>query len=192
MPNCFRPHHLGSFAVMLLFSAAVIAAHAQGQNQTKVAAHPLPWAYAVLEAPLPPNPTTDDGTLRHIPGSDQGFTMTQLRDNANPVDWFPGDHPPMPAIVAHRRSPTTTPWIGGCGLCHYPNGKGRPENASVTGLPLAYILEQLADFRNGARRTSDPGKANTAIMAGNAAGITEEETNAAAEYFASIKMTPWI
>ena len=29
-------------------------------------------------------------------------------------------------------------------------------------------------------------------MAGNAAGITDEEAKAAADYFASLKMTPWI
>jgi len=92
--------------------------------------------------------------------------MKQIRDTGNPVDWFPGDHPPMPSIVAHRRSPTANPWIGSCGLCHYPNGKGRPENAGVAGLPAGYILEQLADFKNGARRTADPGKRNTAVMSG--------------------------
>jgi cytochrome c553 len=118
--------------------------------------------------------------------------MKQIRDTGNPVDWFPGDHPAMPTIVAHRRSPTANPWIGSCGLCHYPNGKGRPENAGVAGLPAGYILEQLSDFKNGARKTADPGKRNTAVMAGNAAGITDEEAKAAAEYFASMKMTPWI
>jgi cytochrome c553 len=194
MANYFRPHALASFAVMALFSAAAIAAPApQGQDQNKNAApHPLAWAYAVPEAPLPPPPATDEAAVKQIPGSTQSFTMKQVRDTGNPVDWFPGDHPPMPSIVAHRRSPTANPWIGSCGLCHYPNGKGRPENAGVAGLPAGYILEQLADFKNGARRTADPGKRNTATMAGNAAGITEEEAVAAAEYFSSMKMTPWI
>ena len=194
MANCFRPHVLASFAVMALLSGVAIAAPSpQGQDQNKDAApHPLPWAYAVLETPLPPPPATDDGALKQIPGSSQSFTMKQIRDTGNPVDWFPTDHPPMPAIVAHRRSPGVNPWVGSCGLCHYPNGKGRPENAGVAGLPVGYILEQLADFKNGARKTADPGKKNTATMSGNAAAITEEEAIAAAEYFASIKMTPWI
>ena len=194
MANCFRPHVLASFAVMALFSAAAIAAPSpQGQDQNKDAApHPLAWAYAVPAAPLPPPPATDETAVKQIPGSTQSFTVKQIRDTGNPVDWFPGDHPPMPTIVAHRRSPGVNPWIGSCGLCHYPNGKGRPENAGVAGLPAGYILEQLADFKNGARRTADPGKRNTAVMAGNAAGITDEEARAAAEYFASMKMTPWI
>ena len=192
MANCFRPHFLASFAVMALFSASAMAAPPpQGQDQNKPA-HPLAWAYAVQEPAAPPPPPTDDAEVRQIPGSTQSFTMKQIRDTGNPVDWFPGDHPPMPAIVAHRRSPGVNPWIGSCGLCHYPNGKGRPENAGVAGLPEGYILEQLADFKNGARRTADPGKRNTATMAGNAAGITDEEAKAAAAYFASIKMTAWI
>jgi cytochrome c553 len=198
MANCFRPQVLASFAVMALLSAAAMAVPAHGQmqapmqNQTQgAAAHPLPWAYAVFD-PVPPAPIPDDPTLQHISGSDQGFTMKQLRDTGNPADWFPGDHPPMPTIVAHRRSPGMNPWIGSCGLCHYPNGRGRPENAGVAGLPVGYIMEQLADFKNGARKTADPGKKNTAVMTGNATGITDEEAMAAAQYFASIKMPQWI
>ena len=192
MVNRFRSHLVGSFAVMALLSAMAIAVQpARAQDQPKDAPRPLAWAYAVLDTPLPP-PPPDDGTPRHLPGSDQAFTLKQIRDTGNPVDWYPTDHPPMPTIVAHRRSPNANPWIGSCGLCHLPNGKGRPENAGVAGLPAGYILEQLADFKNGARKTADPGKKNTAVMAGNAAGITDEEARAAAEYFASMKMTPWI
>src|SRR5438270_5495033 len=165
MANSFRPHVLTSFAVIALASASVVAP-LQAQEQAKPAAsRPLAWAYAVPEAPIPPPPPPDATAVKQIPGSTQSFTVKQLRDTGNPVDWFPGDHPPMPSIVAHRRSPGVNPWIGSCGLCHYPNGKGRPENAGVAGLPAGYILEQLADFKNGARRTADPGKRNTAEMA---------------------------
>ena len=191
MANHFRPRVLASFAVVAVFSAMALTppARAQGQGDAQ---HPLPWAYAILETPLPPPPTADADQVKSIPGSTQSFTVKQLRDTGNPVDWFPGDHPQMPAIVAHRRSPGVNPWIGSCGLCHYPNGKGRPENAGVAGLPYGYIMEQLADFKNGARKTADPGKKNTATMSGNAAGITDEEAKAAALYFSSMKMTPWI
>jgi cytochrome c553 len=195
MENGFRPHLLATFALLALISAAAMVTpnlQAQGQGQPQAAPHPLAWAYAVLDNPLPPPPGMDDPTIHHVPGSDQGFTTKQIRDTGNPVDWFPGDHPPMPTIVAHRRSPGVNPWIGSCGLCHYPNGKGRPENAGVAGLPEGYILEQLADFKAGARVTADPGKKNTAVMAGNAGGITDEEAHAAAKYFSSMKYTPWI
>ena len=54
-----------------------------------------------------------------------------------------------------RRCPTwwrtgKRPDVRACSLCHYPNGKGRPENAGVSGLPVSYFMQTMADFRNGA------------------------------------------
>jgi cytochrome c553 len=53
-------------------------------------------------------------------------------------------------------------------------------------------VQQLIDFRSGARTTSDPRKANTAQMAGFASAMTDEEIRAAAKYFSSMPATPWI
>ena len=192
MANNFRLHNLATFAAMALISATACTAPARAQAPSDAPQRPLSWAYAVLDTPLPPPSMADADQVKTIPGSTQSFTLKQIRDTGNPVDWFPGDHPQVPTIVAHRRSPGMNPWVGSCGLCHYMNGKGRPENASVAGLPYGYILEQIADFKNGARKTADPGKKNTATMSGNAGGITDEEARAAALYFSSIKMTPWI
>jgi len=194
MANRYWRQFLGSCAVLALVCAATAALPAQAQDPiNRPKPLPLPWAYAVQDpAPPPAPPATDDGKLYHLPGTDQAFTLKQIRDTGNPIDWYPGDHPPMPTIVAHRRSPNMNPWIGSCGLCHLPNGKGRPENAPIAGLSEGYILEQLADFKAGARKTADPGKRNTAVMAGNAAGITDEEAKEAAKYFASMKYTPWV
>lgn len=111
--------------------------------------------------------------------------MTQIRDAA---DWFPGDHPQMPDVVAHGRKPDIRP----CALCHYPNGKGRSENAGVSGLPYAYFVQTMADFKNGMRKSTDPRKANTNWMIGFAKAMTDEEVKAAAEYFGAIEWTPWI
>jgi len=194
MANRFRPHLSGSLAVLAALCVTAFASrplHAQAPAPAQPAPHPLPWAYAVFD-PEPPGPPPDDTTPLHVPDSTQAFTMKQIRDTGNPVDWFPQDHPAMPTIVAHRRSPNLNPWIGSCGLCHLPNGKGRPENAGIAGLPAGYILEQLADFKAGARKTADAGKKNTSVMAGNAGGITDQEAKDAAAYFASIKYTPWI
>ena len=97
----------------------------------------------------------------------------------------------MPDIVAHGRQSANPP-IYACGLCHYPNGKGRPENANVTGLTYEYIVQQLTDFKSGARKTSDPRKGNTALMAGFARSMTDEDIKTVAKYFSSIPATPWI
>jgi cytochrome c553 len=67
-------------------------------------------------------------------------------------DWRPYRHPPMPEIVASGRRPE----VFACGYCHLPNGQGRPENASLAGLPVAHIIQQMADFRSGLRKSSDP------------------------------------
>ena len=106
-----------------------------------------------------------------------------------PADWYPGDHPSMPPIVAVGREAAG---VWACSLCHYPNGKGRPENASVVGLPKDYFIQQMYDFKNGLRVSAEPRKPNTPLMTGFAVAMTDEEIRAAAEYFSSMRWTPWI
>ncbi len=96
-----------------------------------------------------------------------------------------------PHDAGHRRQ-RQRPDVRACALCHYPNGKGRPENAGVSGLPVAYFAQQMVDFRNGDRKSAEPRKANTGIMIAIAKAMTDEEINASAEYFGSMKWTPWI
>ena len=112
----------------------------------------------------------------------------QISDGFGPADWFPGDHPAMPNIVAHGKQPD----VRACALCHYPNGKGRAENAGITGFPTAYFIQQMHDFRDGNRKSADSRKANTNAMIAIAKGMTEEEIKAAAEYFGAMQWTPWI
>ena len=126
-----------------------------------------------------------------LPGSKFSFTLAEITNRYGPADWFPEDHPTMPEVVAHGRE-TAAPAIWACGLCHYPNGKGRPENANLTGLSYEYFVRQLFDFRDGVRRTSDHRKGNTDLMAGFARAMTDEEIAAAAKYFTSVPATPWI
>lgn len=129
-----------------------------------------------------------DNSPKKLPGSTGEFTPAQIRDGFGPADWFPGDHPVMPEIVAKGRRPD----VMSCALCHLPNGKGRPENASVSGLPAAYFIQQMLDFKNGVRKSAESRKANTARMAAIAKAMTDEEIKASAEYFGSMKWTQWI
>jgi cytochrome c553 len=159
---------------------------------------PPPWAYgfpaAPAAAPAPPPPATPaaapapDTTPRTVPGSAGSFTLAQIRDGFGPADWFPGDHPAMPEIVAHGKRPD----VRACSLCHYPNGKGRPENAGVSGLPVSYFIQTMADFKADARKSADSRKANTNLMIAYAKAMTDEEVKAAAEYFGAMKWTSWI
>jgi cytochrome c553 len=172
----------------LLMVVATTSAQNQGGAQSQPAAAPQttpPWAYPVAPAA---QRAPDDGTQHRVPGSAAAFTVTQVRDAFNVADWHPGDHPSMPEIVKHGRQPD----VRGCGYCHMPNGQGRPENSALAGLPAAYIVQQMADFKNGLRKTSEAkmGPPNAMIAIGKAA--TEAEAQAAAEYFASFKFKPWI
>jgi cytochrome c553 len=158
------------------------------------AADALPgWAYglppgATSAPPAAPAAPATDTSQKHLPGSSLGFTLAQIRDSFGPADWFPGDHPAMPDVVAHGKKPD----VRACALCHYPNGKGRPENAPVTGYAPSYFIQQMLDFRNGDRKSADPKKANTNAMIVFAKAMTDEEIKAAADYFGAMKWTPWI
>jgi cytochrome c553 len=164
---------------------------------------PAPWAYG-FDTPAPPpgaqpaggggrgrggTPPPPDLTQYTVPGSEVKMTRGQIANGFNVGDWFPNDHAKMPYVVQYGKAPD----VRACGLCHLINGKGRPENASVSGLPVAYFLQQLQDFRNDLRKTSDSRKANTGIMATIAKGMSDAEMKDAAEYFSKIPWnTQWI
>jgi cytochrome c553 len=172
------------------FALVVLAVAALGVTRTlRAAGEPPAWAYAI---PLPPPAGAPaapaDTSMKQLPGSTLSFTRQQISDGFGPADWFPGDHPAMPDIVAHGKRPDAR----ACGLCHYPNGKGRQENAGVSGLPVSYFIQQMNDFRDGLRKSAEPRKANTNAMIAIAKAMTPEEIKASAEYFGAMKWTPWI
>jgi cytochrome c553 len=185
-----------TIALLLAIAAGVLAAQQNNRGSNSV---PPPWAYgfatppgapaAPAAAPAPPAaPAAPDPTQHKIAGSNLSFTAAQIRGQC-PADWFPGDHPQMPQIVSCGRQDAM---IVACALCHYPNGKGRPENAGVSGLPESYFIQTMMDFKNGLRASADSRKANTGRMAGFAKAMTDDEIRASAKYFASMKWTPWI
>jgi cytochrome c553 len=146
------------------------------------------WAFAANPpAPKPAAPPADDGTPKHVAGSTVALTLTQVRDAFNIPDWHPDNHPAAPDVVLHGRKPA----VIACGYCHLPNGLGRPENAGLAGLPAAYIAQQIADFRSGARVSSDP-KLPHILMDTVAKAATDEEVKAAADYFSRLEPKPWI
>lgn len=145
------------------------------------AEEPPAWAYPVN----PPNfkPRPDDGVLRRVPGSDAAYSVTQLQDRFIAPVWHPEDHPPMPPIVATGRKPN----VFACGFCHRADGPGGPENSSLAGLPAAYIVQQMADYKSGARKTSVPKRGPVALMISLSKDITDNEVEAAAAYFSALK-----
>jgi cytochrome c553 len=158
----------------LLALASLVGTPAQSQDS------PPAWAYPVN----PPNfqRAADDGTVRRVPDSTAGFTLTQLRDLFAAPDWHPQDHPVMPEIVAKGRKPD----VFACGVCHRADGPGGPENASLFGLSADYIMQQTVEFNTGQRKNAVP-RVATDLMIKAAKAITDQELKEAAAYFASIK-----
>ena len=181
----------GACLAVLVFASAFVFAANDGP--------PPPWAYgfpaAASATPAAPPPATPaaapapDTTPRTVPGSSGSFTLTQIRDGFGPADWFPGDHPAMPEIVAKGKQAQN---VAACSLCHMPNGKGRPENAPVAGHPVEYFIKTMMDFKNDLRKSSDPRKANTNRMISFAKAMTDDEIRQAATYFNAMPWTQWI
>ncbi|MGH9255104.1 MAG: c-type cytochrome [Vicinamibacterales bacterium] len=187
--------------ILALLSISIAAAVVDGQVPA-----PPPWAYGFTSGgpePAAPPCATDAKPLdcarlgaprpkdvtHKLPDTDRTFTEYAIHYDFGPSDWYPGDHPLMPDIVARGRESDK---LRACGLCHYPNGQGKPENAPVAGLPAEYILQQLQAFKNGTRRSADPRKANTNEMIQIARHMTDAEMKTVAEYFSAIRWRPWV
>jgi cytochrome c553 len=168
--------------VLLLLSGLAF-----GETEAAPSSYPA-WAYAV---PAPDNEAIaprDDGTLFSLPGSRGHFTRSQISGagHAPPADWYPGDHPAMPKLVA---AGDAARGITACAGCHYPNGKGRPQNANLAGLDADYLARQLRDMKNGLRKSAEPRKHNARQMRDFAKAMTDAEITQATAYYASLPPT---
>jgi hypothetical protein len=72
-----------------------------------------------------------------------------------------------------------------CGFCHRATGPGGPENADLAGLPKSYIIQQMADYKSGARGTTLPARTPPKLMIELSKPITDAEIEAAAAYFSN-------
>jgi cytochrome c553 len=176
---------MAALAAMAVMGIAVNAVSmAQTQSPTPASASPsssfpawaYPWVPDFKVAPA-------DDVPQHVPDSTASFTVKQERDLFFVPDWHPEDHPPMPDVVAHGRIPD----VRACGSCHRAAGTGGPENASLAGLPAAYIMQQIEDYKSGARKFAGPQRSPSVVMTAIAKASNEEEIKAAAAYFSSLK-----
>jgi cytochrome c553 len=168
---------IARFAAGILPLSAVILA---SPLPLQAADGPPEWAYQITPAGFKAPP--DDGVPRHVPNSSATYTVTQLRDRFISPVWHPEEHPPLPPIVAQGRKPD----VFACGFCHRADGPGGPENSALAGLPVAYIVQQMNDYKSGVRRTAVP-KRNVDLMIGLAKAATDEEIASAAAYFSALK-----
>jgi cytochrome c553 len=111
------------------------------------------------------------------------YTLAQVKNQFGPPDWHPTTHPKAPDVVALGRRPAN--WA--CGYCHLLDGQGRSENATLAGLSVEYITQQIADIRSGARHSALAGWGPSQNMTNVVKDITDDEIAIAAQYFASMK-----
>ena len=148
-----------------------------------ISAAPAPapeWAFpglgAATNAAAPPA-----SAVMRLPGSPVILHQSDF-DGARAVDWFPTAHPPAPGLVLNAKGKVAYP----CGYCHLPDGRGRPENARLQGLPADYIVQQVQAFANGTRRAAVP-YMPTNYMAEVAHAIQPADLQAAALYFSQFE-----
>ncbi|HEY4138630.1 MAG TPA: c-type cytochrome [Casimicrobiaceae bacterium] len=159
-------------------------------NPIPVKAHdPLPaWAYPVPARGSAERPPPENFVARSLPGTDVKLYASQTLERFDVGDWRPAEHPAMPTIVAHGHNPD----VIACAYCHYPNGLGRPENSSIAGLPLDYIVAQVVDMKAGTRTSAEPKMGPPSAMRKLAAAVKPEDLREAAAYFSKLKRRKWI
>src|SRR4051812_40409901 len=148
------PLILSAFASIALGTDALMAQGPSSAARATAAPFEVPaWAFPVVvpgtTVPTVPN---DSVTAQHVPNSAAAFTQTRARDRFDVVDWHPDTHKPAPDVVIHGRKPGMI----ACGLCHLPDGMGRPENAMLAGLRDDYIVAQVEEMRSRARGSASP------------------------------------
>jgi cytochrome c553 len=168
-----RKHEWVVVIGMLAALSTGLASQQQGLQSS--ALPPVParepsWAFPVQAGSLPAEP---EGP-KSIPGSTKKYTTKEIDDLLNPPDWLPNDHPPAPPIIQKGHGAALA-----CGACHLMSGLGHPESADVSGFTAAYFMQQMADFKSGARK-------DYARMNGIAKELPDEEIRQAAEWFASL------
>jgi len=169
---------------LIFVLSGLVAVSAIGMAQ-EPAAGPLIWAYPVPSKNPPPG--SADKSPKKLPGSTKAYTQAQIDDAFAPPDWYPEEHPALPPVVQHGVQAQA------CGACHLMSGLGHPESANLAGLPVEYMLRQMADFKAGLRK--DPKEYEAALRASRmniiSAGLPDEEMRKAVEFFAALKPAVW-
>ena len=156
--------------ISLAAALAVAQAHADGGPA---------WAYPVADKEQPVK--LDDNESRRVPGSALAYKRKEIDDLFNPPIWFPELNVGMPRVVQYGAPPN----VRACAACHLASGQGHPESGHIAGLPVAYFKRQIEDYRAG--RRNDP-----VWMSKMSAALSDADVQAAADWFAAVKPTPWL
>ncbi|MGH6887816.1 MAG: c-type cytochrome [Rhizomicrobium sp.] len=161
--------------VMLLLSAVRAGVAADASDP------PPAWAFPV-NTPGPSAGSQNPKAIKHVAGSTRAYSGAELDNPYFPVDWFPREHPPMPAVVARGVANS----VPACGFCHEATGLGGPESAALAGLPASYIVEQVGEMRAGRRRIAQAKMLAPHGMEDEARKVDTADLQAAAAYFSRL------
>jgi cytochrome c553 len=112
--------------------------------------------------------------------------------------------PPSPALswayATARAAPLPTALPAGahppapqsCAACHLSSGEGLTGVPNLAGLSADYIVEQVHEFRDGRRLSSQPGRPAVAMMIEAARKVSDPDLARAAAYFAALPGRPWV
>ena len=146
------------------------------------------WAYRSYAqrdfAPPPPPPE-----LKRVPNSTLEVSAAVAGNPFSAPDWHPEDHPPAPKLILQGRRTE----VESCAHCHLPNGLGSTimQAPSLAGLSASYIIQQIADFKSGARKSAVEKYNGTRTMTFVTGPMSDEDTKTAATYFAALQPRPW-
>ena len=167
LPNMQTPTQL---CVAIFVSVFSFAAFAEGGPS---------WAYPVADTVQPI--VLDENEPRRVPGSALTYKRKEIDDLFNPPIWFPELNVGMPRVVQSG----APPGVRACAACHLTSGQGHPESGHIVGLPNAYFLRQIEDYRAGRRH--DP-----VWMTKMSTAMTDADVKAAADWFSKIKPITWV
>ena len=165
--------------LVLALLALLIVPFVAAQSPQQASGRDLSWVFPVADKVQPA--AAEDSAPRHVPGSSKAYTPAQIDDLFNPPDWFPEEHGPLPSIVAHGIADKAP----ACGSCHLMSGLGHPESSNLAGLNATYLMREMADFKSGVRE-------DKARMNKIAKEVSEEDSRAAAEWFAALEAKVWV
>jgi cytochrome c553 len=163
-------------------SAALLVCLSGAGRAADVPDTPPAWAFPVPAPghhPAPENPKA----IAHVAGSTAAYRWGDVQNPAFRLSWFPGEHPPMPWIVAITSG--HTPF--GCSFCHGETGLGGPESASLAGLSANYIVEQVLEMKAGRRRVAEPEMRAPRGMMAEAQQVGLADLKTAADYFSKLQ-----
>lgn len=175
------------FAVLTLAGAWTAPLRAQSSSSAAPGGTPFTvpaWAFP-NNIPPGPVPAADSVTLEHVPNSTRAFTRKQVGNGFDVVDWFPSQHPAMPSPVRYGVRPDGR----ACALCHLPDGQGRPENATLAGLPVEYMVRQVRAMRNDTRLSAAPGIPQTSMHRVAKGFVSDDDIRSAARYYHRLRLT---